>query len=370
MKFKKPLTIFSIFALATIAAPMAFAADDSDWNDSGWYIGGNVGQSRAHVDAQKIANDVTGSFSSTYLDHNTIDSGYKLYGGYQINRYLSVEGGYFDLGEHQFHHITTPDGLLTNNMKFRGFNVDVVGYLPVTEKLSAFARLGANYALTQDTFTGTGAANALAGKLHDRDTFGKAGVGLQYKFSESIAMRVEAERYRISNALTDHNEVDLFSVGVVYRFGAHKKPAPVAAIAPAPVIAPPPAPRFEKITISATELFNFDSADVSAAQPELEKLTTTLKGSAEPKRVNIVGYTDRLGSDEYNQNLAERRALAVKTYMVDKGIEAERLATEGKGEKDPLVQCNDKNREKLIECLQPNRRVQIDQIEVEREVKP
>ncbi len=368
MKFKTLSAIFSVITMATI--PMAFAADESEQNDSGWYIGGNIGQSRAHVDAHKIATDVMAAgYSSTYLDHNTIDSGFKVYGGYQINRYISVESGYFDLGEHQFRSITQPDGLLTNNMKFRGVNLDVVAYLPVTEKLSAFARLGVNYALTQDTFSGTGAASALAGKLHDRHAFGKAGVGLQYEFSESFAMRVESERYRLSNALTDHNEVDLFSVGVVYRFGAHKKPAP-AAVAPTPVTTPTPAPRFEKVTISATELFNFDSSDVSAVQPELEKLTTTLKGSTEPKRVNIVGYTDRLGSDEYNQKLSERRALAVKTYMVDKGIEAERLATEGKGEKDSVVQCDDKNREKLIECLQPNRRVQIDQIEVEREVKP
>lgn len=369
MKFKKPSTIFSIFALAALAAPIAFAADDSDWNDSGWYIGGNVGQSRAHVDAQKIANDVTPGFTSTYLDHNTIDSGFKVYGGYQINRYLSIEGGYFDLGEHQFNHITVPDGLLNNNMKVRGVNVDIVGYLPFTEKWSAFARLGANYALTQDTFTGTGAANVLGGKLSDRDTFGKAGVGLQYKYSEALALRIESERYRVTNALTDHNEIDLFSVGVVYRFGAHKKPAPVVA-APAPVVTPPPAPRFEKVTISATELFTFDSSDVNAAQPELEKFSNTLKGSTAPKQVNIVGYTDRLGSEEYNQKLSERRAAAVKTYLVDKGIEAERLVTEGKGEKDPIVQCNDKNREKLIECLQPNRRVQIDQVEVEREIKP
>lgn len=368
MKLKKSSFALSILAVATMTSPLALAADVSDWN-SGWYLGGNVGQSRAHVDAQKIANDVTGGFPSTYLDHNTIDSGFKLYGGYQFNQYVSIEGGYFDLGEAQFHHLTTPDGLLTNNMKVRGVNLDVVGYLPFTEKFSAFARIGANYALTQDTFTGTGAAAALGGKLSDRATFGKAGVGLEYKFTDALAMRIESERYRVTNALTDHNEIDLFSVGVVYRFGAHKKPMPVAAT-PAPVAAPAPAPRFEKVTISATELFKFDSAEVSQAQPDLEKLTTTLKDSTEPKRVNIVGYTDRLGSGDYNQKLSERRAEAVKSYMVTKGIEADRLATEGRGEKDPVVECNDKNREKLIECLQPNRRVQIDQIEVEKRVQP
>lgn len=362
MKFKKSSAIFSILAITTFTSPLALA------DDSGWYVGGNVGQSRARLNEQKIADDVI-PIANTYLDHNTIDGGYKLYGGYQFNPHVSLEAGYFDLGEFQFNHITIPDGLMKTNMQVRGFNLDVVGYLPFTEKLSAFGRLGVTRALTQDTFTGTGAATAFGGKLSDRDTFPKAGVGLEYKFTDNLSMRLESERYRISNALTDHNNIDLFSVGVVYRFGAAKKPVPVA-VAPAPVAAPVPAPRFQKITLSASESFNFDSSEVSAAQPELEKLTSTLKASTEPKRVNIVGYTDRLGSDDYNQKLSERRALAVKTYMVDKGIEAERLATEGKGEQDPLVQCDDKNREKLIECLQPNRRVQIDQIEVELEVKP
>ena len=361
MKFKKLSAFISILSFTSLASSLVHA------DESGWYIGGNIGQSRAHLNEQKIANDVI-PFPNTYLDHNTIDGGYKVYGGYELNPRLSIEGGYFDLGDFQFNHTTAPDGLLRTNMQVRGINLDLVGHLPLSEKLSAFARLGVTYALTQDTFTGTGAANVLGGKLSDRDTFPKVGLGLQYAFNDSWAMRVEAERYRISNAITDHNEIDLFSVGVVYKFGDHK-PEPVAAVAPQPVVTPPPAPRFEKVTISATELFNFDSAEVSQ-QAELEQLTTSLKSSAEPREVKIVGYTDRLGSEQYNQSLSERRAEAVKNYMVGKGIESGRLTTEGKGEKDPVVTCTEKNKEKLIECLQPNRRVVIDNLTVEKEIKP
>jgi OOP family OmpA-OmpF porin len=362
MKFKKLSAIVSILSATSLTSSFAYA------DESGWYIGGDIGQSRAHLNEQKIADDVIPApFTNTYLDHNTTDGGYKIYGGYQFNQHISIESGYFDLGDFQFNHITVPDGLLKTNMQVRGINFDVVGHLPLSEKLSAFARLGVTYALTQDTFTGTGAANVLGGKLSDRDTFPKAGLGLQYAFNDSWAMRVEAERYRISNAITDHNEIDLFSVGVVYKFGGDKKPAAVVA-APAPVVAPPPAPRVEKVTISATELFKFDSAEVSQ-HVELEQLTTSLKASAEPQEVKIVGYTDRLGSEQYNQSLSERRAEAVKNYMVGKGIDSGRLTTEGKGEKDPVVNCSEKNKEKLIECLQPNRRVVIDNVTVEREVK-
>lgn len=363
MKTKKSLALLGAVALTTLTNSSVFA------DDSGFYLGGNVGQSRARLNEQKIINDVIPApIPHAFIDDNTIDGGYKLFGGYQFNRYFALEGGYFDLGEFQFYNSVGPAGTYNANMQVRGVNLDVVGYLPFTEKLSAFARLGVNYALTQDTFV-SGAPNVIGGKLSDRATFPKAGVGLEYKLNDSWALRADAERYRVSNGLTDHDNIDLYSVGVVYRFGATAKTAAVKP-APTPVVAPTPAPRFERVTIGATELFKFDSADVSPAQPELEKLTDTLKNSTEPKQVNIVGHTDRLGSGEYNQKLSERRAEAVKSYMVNKGVPSDRLVTEGKGEKEPIVQCNDKNREKLIECLQPNRRVQIDKVEVQQEVKP
>jgi OOP family OmpA-OmpF porin len=78
-----------------------------------------------------------------------------------------------------------------------------------------------------------------------------------------------------------------------------------------------------------------------------------------------VGHTDRFGSDAYNQKLSERRAAAVKTYLVSKGVDANRVYTEGKGEKNPVTkpdQCPGKKSKKVIECLQPDRRVDIELI--------
>ncbi len=327
MKLRKSFTIASVLALTTMTSPVTFA------DESGWYIGGNVGQSRARLNELKIVNDVIPlSFNSTTFTENSIDGGYKLYGGYQLNRYLSLEGGYFDLGDFQFVHNTVPAGPFATNMQVRGVNLDLVGSIPFTEKLSAFARLGANYALTQNTFTGSGAVAPASGKIGDKDTYPKAGVGLQYKFSDAVALRIESERYRIGNALTDHNHVDLFSVGVVYRFGTTKKSTVTSAPVAAPVAAP--TPRFEKTTLSAKELFEFDKAEVTPAQPELETLANTLKGSTAPKQVKVVGHTDRLGSDEYNQRLSERRAEAVKNYIVEKGVEPDRVVAEGKVKKN------------------------------------
>ncbi len=83
------------------------------------------------------------------------------------------------------------------------------------------------------------------------------------------------------------------------------------------------------------------------------------------KSVTIKGYTDRLGSDAYNLELSQRRADAVKAYLIGKGVAASRLVAIGKGKADPVVRCEDSERTALIKCLEPNRRVEVEQITVE-----
>ena len=370
MKITKTTGILSVMTLALVTSPMLHA------DDSGWYIGGNIGQSRADIDEAGITSSLTANgFSDISVQEDSIDLGYKFYGGYQLNRYFALEGGYFDLGKFNFTSTTQPAGTFNGSIKLKGINVDLVGFMPITEKLSAFGRVGLNYAQAKDSFSGTGFVHVLNPNAKERDTHLKIGAGLQYTFTEKLAARLETERYRIDDAVGNHGDVDLISVGIVYRFGKPTPPpAPIAVIAQAPVPAPvvtppPPAPRFEKYTLSATELFGFDSSAVNLPQVKLEEITTALKSSGAPKQVVIVGYTDNLGSDAYNQKLSERRALAVKDYMVGRGVESERLIAEGKGEADPVVMCTDKNKTDLINCLKPNRRVEIDQVKMVREIK-
>jgi OmpA-OmpF porin, OOP family len=75
--------------------------------------------------------------------------------------------------------------------------------------------------------------------------------------------------------------------------------------------------------------------------------------------VLVTGYTDRLGSDAYNQKLSEHRANAVRNYLVSKGVERSKIETIGMGKKQPVVQCDQKEMKALINCLQPNRRVDV-----------
>lgn len=368
MKFTKTSGLLACMVLAAMTSSLTLA------DDAGWYIGGNLGQTRADIDENRIAKSLLESgFSNTLVNDDSTDRGYKLFGGYQFNSYLALEGGYFDLGEFSFTSTTQPPGTFNGKIELRGVNLDVVGFVPITEKFSAFARIGVNYAEARDKFNGTGSVHVLSPNAKERDTNPKVGAGLQYAFTDKLAMRLEAERYRIGDAVGNKGDIDLLSVGLVYRFGTKARPVAIVAAppapAPAPVVEPPPTPKFEKYTLAATELFTFDSSAVNLPQAKLEEITTAVKGTGSPKQVVIVGYTDRLGSDEYNQKLSERRALAVKEYMVNRGVAADRLVAEGKGEAEPVVECTDTNKAALIKCLAPNRRVEIDEVKMVREVK-
>jgi outer membrane protein OmpA-like peptidoglycan-associated protein len=139
---------------------------------------------------------------------------------------------------------------------------------------------------------------------------------------------------------------------------------------PPPAPAPAAQPRLERQTLSARELFAFDQSALRAPQPRLDEIARALRDNPRIDHVAITGYTDRLGSDAYNRALSQRRADAVKQYLVGQGVEARRLDAVGKGKANPVVQCNDQERAKLIQCLEPNRRVEVEQITVERRVAP
>jgi len=134
-------------------------------------------------------------------------------------------------------------------------------------------------------------------------------------------------------------------------------PAPaVTPAAPAAVVPPAAAPAVaaSKVTFAADAFFDFDK---SVLKPEgrakLDDLVSKIKG-VNLEVIIAVGHTDSIGSDAYNQRLSVRRAEAVKAYLVSKGIERNRVYTEGKGEKQPVAD----NRTK--EGRAKNRRVEIE----------
>lgn len=146
--------------------------------------------------------------------------------------------------------------------------------------------------------------------------------------------------------------------------GAPPKPAAPAAPAPAPAPKPAPAAAVQKITLASKALFDFDKAvlrpDGRAAIDN--DVISKLSGVAKLELVLVTGHTDRIGSQQYNQRLSERRADAVRDYLVSRGVPKDRIETLGMGKTQPVpgVVCNQKNRKELIACLAPNRRVEIE----------
>jgi OOP family OmpA-OmpF porin len=376
----KTIRALGLVALAVINSPFAVA------DDTGWYVGGNVGQSRAKIDDPRITSNLLGAgFITTSITDDNRDIGYKIFGGYQFNKNFALEGGYFDLGKFGFTSITAAPsaGTLSGNIKLRGLNLDAVGILPITDKFSAFGRVGLNYAEARDDFTSTGAVPVLANpNPSKRDTNYKFGLGLQYALTDSLALRAEAERYRIDDAVGNKGDVDLISVGLIYKFGGKTPaPAPLAAApepvaaAPAPQLAvatppspPPPAilkPAPRKVTFSADSLFDFDKSTVKpAGQQDLDKFAADLKGASFDV-VTVTGHTDRIGSHTYNMKLSMRRAEAVQAYLVESAaIPAGKTTAKGVDGANPVTkpgECQGKKATKeLIACLAPDRRVEVE----------
>ena len=178
------------------------------------------------------------------------------------------------------------------------------------------------------------------------------------------------------NAFQTYN-ANIFYLLANFRFDPPPQPAPAMRVAeapPAPVVrpapppppppAPPPpapAPQVQKITLDSKVLFDFDKA---VLKPEGKAaIDSQVVGKlAQIQKLEVVlvtGHTDRLGSDAYNLALSQRRADAVRDYLVSKGVAKDKIETIGMGEKQPVVQCDQKNMKELIACLQPNRRVEV-----------
>ena len=182
----------------------------------------------------------------------------------------------------------------------------------------------------------------------------------------TAAMATAAVAQNVDNWRNASGEVWKNSTGLCWR-DANWTPATAAkdcdgavaapAAAPAPKAAPAPAPQApaaSKVTYAADAFFDFDKSVLKpAGKAKLDDLVGKVKG-INLEVIIAVGHTDSVGTDAYNQKLSVRRAESVKAYLVSKGIEKNRIYTEGKGEKQPVAD------NKTKEGRAKNRRVEIE----------
>jgi OmpA-OmpF porin, OOP family len=317
-------------AMATMGATAVQAADDI-------YFGAGVGATHFNG-LNKIEGVNTGEEDATAVN---------VFAGYNFNEYFGSELGYQYTGR------GNTDG---NRYESQGATLSGIARLPLGNDFSLFGEAGAYWGHTD----GMGTSDTKVSPL--------AGAGVTYKVNDALDLQA---RYRYMWDVADLHAGDVSyksnqsvaTLEAVY----HPFRTSYVAPAPAPVVeeaAPAPQVVEKNFALNSDVLFAFGK---DTLKPEgVEALNGLYQQIVEfqPKDGNavVVGYTDRIGSDAYNQKLSEARARTVANFLVSKGMAASKVAIEGRGEANPVTgtQCNGvKAKAQLISCLAPDRRVEV-----------
>ncbi|MGL5032089.1 MAG: OmpA family protein [Aeromonas sp.] len=318
-------------AMATMGATAAHAADDI-------YFGAGVGA--AHFNG---LNDIAGVRSGT-----EDAAAASAFVGYNYNENFGTELGYLYAGRGN-----------TNGDRYenQGATLSGIARLPIAGDFSAFVEGGAYWAHTD----GLRASDTKLSPL--------AGVGVTYKVNDALDLQA---RYRYMWNVADlygkhtdhgvHAGADQYvgTLEAVYHPFRTSYVEPVAA----PVVAAAPVMVEKDFALNSDVLFAFGKATLKPAGVQALDAMYQQIAEFQPKDGNavVVGYTDRIGSEAQNQKLSEARARTVANFLVAKGMAADKVAIEGRGESDPVTgtQCNGvAPKAKLIACLAPDRRVEI-----------
>lgn len=199
-----------------LALSAALGVSTAQAADTGFYVGGSLGQSKvndfdgADLDAELATQ---GIISSSTTDDT--DTGWKVFAGYRIMKYLAVEGAYTNFGEATAHSVVTSpsSGTVDTTLEAEAWTVSALGILPLGDNFSLFARLGVNFWNADISAVGTGGGVTAVASGGDDGTDMVYGVGAVYSFTKNLSVRGEWERYAFDDA-----DVDLWSAGISWSF--------------------------------------------------------------------------------------------------------------------------------------------------------
>ena len=341
-----------------------------------WYAGGKAGWSNFYgVDYDQQVKNVLDLVDPGQKDN---DLGLGAFAGYQLNQNVAFEFGYDWLGKYKLDKTVargTESAAFNGEAKAQMLQATMKIGFPATSALDIYGRLGGAYAWTESDVSvwyrdSANSGNNLSAESKGNKYHGAAFVGalgIEYAIDKDWAARLEYQYTTpLGKTSLDESGIELdnglLAFGMLYRFGQQGEAAPapapvVAAPAPAVVVAP------KEFSLSSDVLFEFNKATLKPAASEALDALFSQIVAANPKDgvATVIGYTDRIGSDNYNLALSEKRAQSVASYLVAKGLYADKVRVEGRGKANPVTgsNCASHSKQALIACLAPDRRVEV-----------
>lgn len=323
-----------------------------------WYTGLKAGWSDYYN--EDLGHHVSqNSNASTQLGVKGDNGAGGVFLGYQATDWLALEGGYDYLGNMR----VSSNNSSGANMENQGIQLAVKLGLPVTDRWGLYTRMG---------MMGWHARTKNAGHaMNDEGISPLAALGTELSLGEDWSLRLE---YQYVANIGEGGDTGITvdngqtSLGVIYHFGQSALPN-----LPSATPAPSPAPASRTFNLRSDVLFAHDSATL---MPAGHDAIVQLYQGLHPKNsknlhITVKGYTDRMGTTEYNQALSARRAQSVADVLAERGIPATAITVQGEGSDAPVTgnTCDSmKNRDALITCLAPDRRVVVDVVGEKAEV--
>lgn len=268
--------------------------------------------------------------------------GYGIYAGYNLTSWAAIEAGY-----NYF------DGFSFNDKDDRkSYDFDVHGPEAALRLAFPLGPDGSDIYVRGGAFWATTKVDH-GGSNHEIAPF--VGAGVQYAVTKNFGVRVGYDYYFdvIDDEGLPETDIGLLYAGLQFTFGGSE---------PAPAPAPAPQTVTENFTLDAATLFPFDGSSLCE---EGVKAVNDVVDSVNAKNIqnvayDVKGYTDRIGSEAYNQTLSEKRAQAVADQLQAAGVAPEQLTVTGMGEANPVsTGCEGLRGNKLVDCLAPDRRVEL-----------